>query len=452
MLNCIRPIRIVLVAAAIMLPGMAAADLLQSQHFRLDPNVSDNFGGDTSSQSYKLTDAGGEGAVGSGSSQSYALTQGYTSSLDHSIQLSVVPAGTYAYWPFDTGSGPTAYDVGPNGDDATLIGSPTWAAGMVGQAVTLNGSSQYVTTPGQVAGPTAFTIECWFKSTSTSGGLIMGFGDAASGASTNRDRLIYLDNAGHLIFGTKTTSYNVVTSTASYNDGSWHHVAASLGSRGLRLYVDGLEQAADPGTTTAGSYSGYWRLGYDDLTGWPSVPTSSYLAGTVDEARVITRALRDAEVTNDCTAGANALAQAFTLPSVTPGQSQNYSVDAVVRTDAAGYDLYVQRPHPLTHTDGTTTIPDLSGTIASPAAWTEGVTKGFGFTLTAGTGLDAKWGSSPNYNYAALPSDATIYHSRTGLTAGARETTTIQYRADTLAQQKQGTYSTTVIYTATIKP
>jgi hypothetical protein len=446
------PLKLILTLALVLTPGVAAADLLQSTHFRLDPNVADTFGGSSSSGSYKLTDSGGQTVIGAGSSQSYHLGQGYTNQLPHSLQLSVLPSGTSAYWPFDTGTGPVAYDIGLANNDATLVGSPSWTTGMVGGAVALNGSSQYITTRNQISNPTAFTLEFWFKSTSTSGGFLMGLGDAATGASTNRDRLVYLTNAGTLVFGTKPSGYTTATTTASYNDGSWHHVAASLGSGGLKLYVDGVQRATNASATTAGNYNGYWRLGYDDLTGWPSAPTSSYAAATVDEARVVTRQLRDAEVLGDYTAGANALQTAFTLPNITPGQSQTYSVDAMVRTDAGGYDLYVQRPRPLTHTDNTTTIPDISGTIASPAAWTEAVTKGFGFTLTGGTSLEGKWGTNPSYAYAALPADATLYHSRTGLTGGAVESTTIQYRADTIASQKQGTYSTTVVYTATLKP
>jgi len=438
--------------AALMLPGVAAANLMQSSHFRLDPNVADTFGGTSSSGSYKLTDAGGETAVGAGASQSYHLGAGYVRQLAHSLQLTVVPSGTYAYWPFDTGSGPTAYDVGPNGDDASLVGSPSWTTGMVGSAVTLDGSSQYVTTPIQLAGPSAFTIECWFKATAGASGYLMGFGDAAAGASTNLDRLAYLDSAGHVVFGADSGSIKTVATTATYNDGSWHHLAASLGAGGLKLYLDGVLRGADSSTTTAGSYSGYWRFGYDNLTSWPSAPTQPHFAGSLDEGRVYSRQLSDAEVAEDYSAGANALQSAFTLPNVTPGQSQTYSVDAVVKTDAGGYDLYVQRPKPLTHTDGTTTIPDISGTIASPIAWSEGTTKGFGFTLTNFFGADTNWGTSPDYKYAALPSTATVYHSRIGLSGGVSETTTMQYRVDALPQQKQGTYSTTVIYTATIKP
>lgn len=447
-----RQLKIVLGVLVVMTPSLASADLLQSSHFRLDPNVSDTFGGDTSSASYKLTDAGGEGVVGAGSSQSYKLTQGYVSQLDHSLSLVVLPNATYAYWPFDTGSGPAAYDVSMNNDYGTLNASPTWTTGIVGKAVTLNGSTQYVSTANQVSNPTAYTMEIWFKSTSSSGGQLMGFGGSQTGNSTNMDRVIYLNNAGNIVYGTHPSTYKTVTTASTYNDGSWHHVAASLGSGGLLLYVDGIRQGTDPTTTTAQNFSGYWRMGGDNLAAWPGAPTSNFLAGTIDEARVYTRALTDAEITNDYTSGANALNGAFTLPNVTPGQSQTYSADAVVRTDAGGYDLYIQAPKPLTHTDTSTTIPNISGTIASPATWTEGTTKGIGFGVTAGTAIEAKWGTTPNFAYAGLPTAATVYHSRTGLNGVIPELTTLQYRADTASSQKQGTYATTVIYTATIRP
>jgi hypothetical protein len=455
MLHKVRQFRVVLAVTALMVPGLVSADLLQSTNFRLDPNVAATFGGNSGSTSYKLTDTGGEAVVGSGSSQSYKLTQGYVSQLAHSMQISVLPNATYATWPFDTGTGTQAYDLGMNSDDATLVGAPSWTTGIVGKAVTLNGSSQYVATSKQVSNPTAFTMEIWFESTTAAGGYLMGFGDAQTGASSTLDRVLYMQSDGRITFGVKPgASYKTVTTPSSYNVGVgvWHHVAASLGSAGLALYVDGNKIATDTSTTTAAAYSGYWRMGYDDLTGWPGAPTSNYLAASIDEARVYTRQLSDGEVTNDYTAGANALHGAFTLPNITPGISQTYSADAVVRTDAGGYDLYIQAPTLLTHTDTTTTIPMIGASIASPAAWSEGTTKGLGFSLTAFTGLDAKWGTNPNYNYAGIPNTATVYHSRTGLNGGIPELTTLQFRADTTPSQKQGTYSTTIIYTATVRP
>jgi hypothetical protein len=458
MLRQVRQLWVLLLAVVLALPSLASADLLKSNHFTLDPNMSANFGGTGNSNDYKLTDTGGEAMVGAGSSQSYKLGEGYIARLPQSIQLTVLPSGTHAYWPFDTGTGTAAYDMSANTDDATLVGTPSWTTGIIGNAVVLNGSSQYAVTSKQISGPAAFSEEIWFKSGSTSGGELMGFGDASSGSSTNRDRLLYLRSDGKITFGVKPGGvYKTITSPSAYNDGSaWHDAVATMGSSGLALYIDGAKVASDTGTTTAAGYSGYWRMGYDDLTGWPTAPSSNYAAAAIDEARVFTRQLSDAEVQNDYVAGAGALTSAFTLPNITPGTSQTYSVDAVVRTNAPSYGLSMQEPQPLTRTVGGQTFPAVSATIASPAGWTEGSTKGFGFTLSAGFGLDAKWGSSPNFNYAAVPSAATVFHSRPGSsttpTDGSPETTTIQYRADASATQAQGTYTTTIVYTATMKP
>ncbi|HSX02381.1 MAG TPA: LamG domain-containing protein [Candidatus Saccharimonadia bacterium] len=433
-------------------PGAASANLLQSTHFRLDPNVADTFGGTGSSASYKLTDAGGEAVVGSGASQSYKLTQGYVAQLAHSLQLSVLPTGVYASWPLDTGIGTQAYDVSTTGDNGTLQGAPAWTTGKLGQGIVLDGASQYMSTSTTQTSPNTFTLELWFKTTTAQGGRLIGLGDALTGASTNRDRQIYMTNGGQLVFGVNSGSIKTISSTSAYNDGNWHHVAATCGTAGLTLAVDGVRVGTDATTTAGGSYTGSWRLGYDNLIGWPSAPTSSFFAGTLDEARVYSRQLADADIAADYAAGVAGLRSAVVLPSVTPGSSSTGGVDAVVWTDAGGYDLYVQAPKLLTHTDGTTTIPMLAAGIAAPTAWTEGSTKGLGFTVTNGAQVEAKWGIGPSYDYAGLSSAATVYHSRAGFTGGAAEKTSLQYRVDTLPQQKQGSYSTTVVYTATLRP
>ena len=68
MLRIVRHIQQLMIAAVILLPAAASADLLESTNFRLDPNVASSFGGSGSSTSYKLTDTGGEAVVGAGSS------------------------------------------------------------------------------------------------------------------------------------------------------------------------------------------------------------------------------------------------------------------------------------------------------------------------------------------------------------------------------------------------
>ncbi|HEV2354770.1 MAG TPA: hypothetical protein VGR89_11030, partial [Puia sp.] len=223
---------------------------------------------------------------------------------------------------------------------------------------------------------------------------------------------------------------------------------------GMKLYVDGVPQGKNTGTTTGGSYSGYWRMGYDGLSGLPSAPTSNYLAASICETRVYSRQLSDSEVQNDHTAGFNGLNNAFTLPQINPGTSQTYSVDAIVQTDAPAYDLYMQEPSPLARVGGGATFPGITGSISSPIPWVEGTTKGLGFTLTAGYSLESSWGTNPSYNYAAVPSSMTLYHTRPGTQAldGTPEKTTTQYRADAGSTQAQGTYSTTIVYTATMVP
>ncbi len=441
----------VLFAILMAWPALAAADLLTSPHYQLNPDVASSFGGTGSSANYALTNAGGEAVVGSGSSQSYMLTQGYVSQLTHSIQISVMPAGTYAYWPLDTGTGTAIYDVSTTADRGILQNAPSWATGKIGQAVSFNGSSQYLSTSTAQADPNTFTLELWFKTTTTNGGELMGFGDAQTGSSTNRDRLLYMTNGGQLVFGTKPSTTHTISSSGSYNDGNWHYVAATEGAAGLTLGVDGTRVASDGATTTGGNYTGYWRAGFDSLSGWPSAPTSNYFAGTLDELHVYSRQLSDAEAAGDYSAGNSGMRFAHTLPTVTPGTSQKYDSDVVVQTDAGGYDLSLQAPSLLTNIVTAATFPMVTAAIGSPAAWVEGTTKGLGFSVTSGTQVEAKWGTGP-YNYAAIPAVAAVYHSRDGLNGGVPEKTSVEFRADASPIQASGTYTTTIIYTATLKP
>ncbi|GAA2979684.1 signal peptidase I [Actinokineospora diospyrosa] len=147
------------------------------------------------------------------------------------------------------------------------------------------------------ANPTNFTIEAWFKVSGNWGGLIGGFFDTVSVSSTARDRVVYLDSAGRVTFAVNPAGgIKSVNSVASYNDGTWHHMAASLGSAGMKLYVDGVLVAQDAATTTAQNYTGYWRWGGGILTNYPNRPISDYLVGALDEYAVYGSQLSDAQI------------------------------------------------------------------------------------------------------------------------------------------------------------
>ena len=428
------------------IPVSSLAVALTSTHYRLDPNVGDTFGGTGSSTSYKLTDAGGEGVVGSGASQSYKLTQGYVSQLIHSITLSVLPNGTVAYYPLDSGTGTVAYDVSTNSNNGYMTATPGWVAGKLNKGISLNGSSQYVDVPTNsslnLTGD--LTIEGWVNLTDYANNATIAAKTTGNGAANNTYEFRVQQTTGKLQFLGFDTALQTVTSSAVVPTGSFVHVAVTKLSGTVTLYINGSPSGSGSVSTTT-SNSNNLKLGVrDDL--------ANFFKGSLDEVKLYNRGLSATEITNDYLAPASNASSAFTLPNVTPGISQNYSADAVVRTDAGGYDLYIQENHDLTHTDNVTTIPPMSGTITLPTAWSEGTTKGLGFAVTSGTQVEAKWGTNPNYDYAAIPTTATIFHSRIGLNGGTPEKTTVQYRVDTTQAQKSGTYTNIVIYTATIKP
>src|SRR5690606_34624558 len=109
--------------------------------------------------------------------------------------------------------------------------------------------------------------------------------------SGSYDRHLYMQNNGRLTFGVYPGGVRTVSSTASYNDGDWHHVVASLDADGMQLFVDGVLVAQDPSVTDAQSYNGYWRVGGDNLGGWPDGPRSFEFNGSVDEFAVYPSAL-----------------------------------------------------------------------------------------------------------------------------------------------------------------
>ena len=64
----------------------------------------------------------------------------------------------------------------------------------------------------------------------------------------------------------------------------------------MRLYVDGVLVGSDTTTTAGEAYLGYWRVGGDDLGGWPSTPTTRNFTGGVDEVAVYPTALAQSTI------------------------------------------------------------------------------------------------------------------------------------------------------------
>ena len=228
----------------------------------------------------------------------------------------VIADGASSYWPLDEPSGTVFYDnAGFNDMDATA----GVARGVAGPASGENGSTfdgagdGTSATRTAVPAPDVFTLSAWVKTTTTAGGKIVGFGDAQTGTSSNYDRHLYLDNTGRVWFGVYNGTTSTLQSTNPINDGQWHQVVATLGPNGMALYVDGQQVGSRSDVTNGQAYSGYWRIGGDNLNVWPSQPSSNFLAGSIADVAIFPTVLTGATIANEYTVAENpAPSAAFT--------------------------------------------------------------------------------------------------------------------------------------------
>ncbi|WP_211332444.1 LamG-like jellyroll fold domain-containing protein [Nocardioides aurantiacus] len=203
------------------------------------------------------------------------------------------------YWRLSEAAGTTAQDSSYFAEAPGTYGPATTrdVSGAVegDGAVRTSGTTLGTVATQQPLSPTrVFSAEAWF-STTTPGGKILGFENAAVGNGASYDKMLYMSGDGRLTFGTYNGAMSTVRSAARYDDGVFHHVVATQDAAGTRLYVDG-QQVGSNSTSTAETGSGYWRVGGGNLNGWPDAPANTYFAGAVDEFAVYPTALTAAQV------------------------------------------------------------------------------------------------------------------------------------------------------------
>lgn len=217
--------------------------------------------------------------------------------------------GAITYWRL--GDALAAAADSSNGDKmglpnlgAKLSGTTSALRSDSNRAATFDGVDDMIYGQQRISAPTVFSAEAWFKTDTTTGGKILGFGNGQprrksdfTGYSNVYDRHVYMSDAGKLVFGTWSSgSAKVLTSAASYNDNAWHHLVATQGAAGMALYVDGVRVASNNISANQASI-GSWRIGGDSVTSsWPTAPTSRHFKGAIDEFAVYPTALTPAQV------------------------------------------------------------------------------------------------------------------------------------------------------------
>jgi len=202
------------------------------------------------------------------------------------------------YWRLSETTGTTINDFSGGGTPGTQAGTVTrnQSGAVTGNAaMQFNGSSAMVVAQQAWNAPKAYSAEVWFKTTSKSGGLLIGFGNTTSSLSStgnNFDRHIVMRSDGKLSFGVRAASQVSIVSPQAYNDGQWHHAVATQGPDGMKLWVD-TQVVASGDTQTALNLRGYWRIGADRTFGSTS---SNYISGTLDEAAVYPTVLTEDQI------------------------------------------------------------------------------------------------------------------------------------------------------------
>ena len=252
------------------------------------------------------------------------------------------------HWTFDA----NANDSSGNDNHGTLVGNAsidtTAATNVVGAGkVSLDGVDDAINLSAHTAdysGLTQGTIAAWVKLTGTGYNTIFDISDGATGANYAS---FYVSN-GKLTFFLRDGGVDVLgmTSTASVNDGNWHHVAVTVDGTGNKLYIDGSAAARTihvGSDTTTAFFSTLNTKTYTTIGAFYDGTYNGEFGGTLDDVRLYSRALTAADITDLASMGAVNDAPKLTIPialvnpsfesqSLADEQSTNASITGWTKT------------------------------------------------------------------------------------------------------------------------
>jgi len=198
-----------------------------------------------------------------------------------------------AHWRLDDGSGNIASDT-VGGNDGTLEGDPTWAAGWIAGALELDGDDYVDCGNNDAYNVTEqVTLTAWIKPDAEFNypdwsGIIMRGGP-------NIDTFAFYYNGPNQQLGFKTTgttpAWMAIAAPGLFDD-QWHHVAAVYDGTRKPVYLDGEEIGSMDSTGMIETSDGRLLLG----AGRDMSPPTHYLVGLIDDARIYDEALAQEEV------------------------------------------------------------------------------------------------------------------------------------------------------------
>ncbi|MCF7865652.1 MAG: LamG domain-containing protein [Candidatus Pacebacteria bacterium] len=205
---------------------------------------------------------------------------------------STLDTGLVGLWSFDGKdmNGTTAYDRSGSGNNGTLTNGPVTTVGKMGQALSFDGTNDYVSASAAnlPAGSVSRSVAFWIKTTYTGTGDLYAFG---YGTGSNGVFALGVYQGGKVVFTQNGSAIDSGVNTIA--DGKWHHVIMSYtaGAGGSLIYIDGQNSTGVGGNfNLATSVAGNVNVG--------RIPhaASNYLNASIDEVRIYNRALSASEI------------------------------------------------------------------------------------------------------------------------------------------------------------
>ena len=213
--------------------------------------------------------------------------------LGEIVNHPTLPIGLICYYRLESDGS----DAGKRGLDGTLVGSPTFVAGKIGNCISLNGSTQYVNlgTDANFEMP-LISVAAWAKLSVASGykGIVTKRSNPAPHIQWALQTEGGLSKYTFCIQFSGTDRW--VASTTSL-DTNWHHLVGTYDGKTMKLFVDGVLEGENPMSMDMDSiptmpiYIGARATGTSPYTGF-----ADPFGGLIDEVGIWRRALTPEEV------------------------------------------------------------------------------------------------------------------------------------------------------------
>jgi hypothetical protein len=189
-------------------------------------------------------------------------------------------------WRFDEGSGTTAFDSSGNGNDGTVVGDALWVSGKFGGALEFNGSNTSVVAPFIPLDSRSFTITMWVNPVLYTSEQVVFSQTESRTTNVSMHYRIYGPGSGRVRMGFYS---NDLDTTTTFDENNWYHITFwyDFENQNRRIYVNGVQEAEASATPYLGA-SGDTVIG--------SWGTDQWFQGIIDDVRIYSRALTDAEI------------------------------------------------------------------------------------------------------------------------------------------------------------